>query len=378
MREALKGVNVLEVGTMTPGKYTGYLLCGWGAESLRVERPGEAGRLSTEDLLLNKGKRSLTLNLRAPEGRDALLRLAANADVLMESYRPGVAARLGIDDAAVRSINPGIVYCSLSGFGQQGPDAVRPAYDLLFQAETGFSHLLTPPGAAPSPPRAFLSDAVSGLMAAFAIAAALRGREATGEGRCIDLSAQESLLSLLSVSHGTTGADGRSAGAESEAWARRPAYDIYPAGDGRYVAIGATRPSSCQALFAHLGRPELADGATRAGPDGDEAAAFLRECLSGKPAQVWVEELAALDIEAARVNTPAEALDLPQVKLRGMAIDSIHPQAGALRQIGVPAVGIDAAPLPPAPAVGADTDAVLAEVGYDGAAVAAMRASGTI
>ena len=378
MHDALSGVSILEVGTMTPGKYAGYLMCGWGARAIRIERPGEAGQLSTEDLLLNRGKRSLTLNLRAPEGRDVLLKLAARADVLMESYRPGVAARLGIDYGAVRAVNPALVYCSLSGFGQDGPDAMRPAYDLLFQAETGFSQLFAAPGAPPAPPRTYLADAVSGLMSAFAVSSALRRREATGEGTHIDLSMQESLFSLLSVSHGTIGEDGRSAAAESETWAKRPAYDIYRCGDGRHVAITAARPNSCRALFEHLGRPELAELGMEPGAAGAEASDFIATCLTRRPAEAWVEELSALDIEVAPVNAPAEAMELAQLKGRGMVRESEHPQAGRLLQIGVPGVGAGAEPMPPAPAVGADNEAILGELGYDADAVAELRAAGTI
>lgn len=378
MREAMRGVTMLEVGTLTPGKYAGYLLCGWGASSIRIERPGSEGPVSMEDLLLNRGKRSLTLNLRAEAGRDALLKLAARADVFTESYRPGVAARLGIDYDAVSRANPGIVYCSLSGFGQDGPDSGRAGYDLLFQAETGLSGLLGPADAKPAPPRAFLADATSGLMMAFAIAAALRRKEATGDGGYIDLSIQESLFSLLSVSHGTTAADGRSAAARSEAWSRRPVYDIYRAADGRDLALAATREASCRALFDHLGRPDLIEAAQQPGEAGAEAAAFLATTFAARPAAAWIEELQTLDIEIAPVRTPAEAMTLPQLRQRGMVVDSDHPEAGRLTQIGVPAVGDNAEPLAPAPTVGADSDAILAELGYDDAAVAALRASGTI
>lgn len=361
MREALKGVSVLEVGTMTPGKYAGYLLCGWGATSIRVERPEGAGELSMEDLLLNRGKRSLTLDLRSDEGREALLKLAGQADVLMESYRPGVAERLGIGYEAIRAVSPGIVYCSLSGFGQNGPDAMRPAYDLLFQAETGLGQLLRRADETPAPPRTFLADSVSGLMTAFAISAALRRKAETGEGCHIDLSIQESLFSLFAVSHGTIAADGRAAADRSEVWSQRPVYDIYRAGDGRHVAITATREVSARALFEHLGRPELAEAAMQPGVSGEEAAAFLREHFAQKPAAAWVEELAAQGIEVAPVNSPAEAMDLPQLKHRGMVVESGHPLEGTLRQIGIPGVG-GAVALSPAPAVGADTEAILAEL----------------
>ncbi|MDP6344686.1 MAG: CoA transferase, partial [Alphaproteobacteria bacterium] len=230
----------------------------------------------------------------------------------------------------------------------------------------------------PAPPRTYLADAVSGLMAAFAIAAALHRRAATGRGGQVDLSMQESLFSLLAVSHGTLGESDLSAGAATEAWSRRPAYDIYRAADGRYLAVAAAREASCRALFEHLGRGELADEAMRPGDGAGAAAEFLRQALGGKPAAAWQAELAALDIEVAVVNSPAEAFELPQLQSRGMVVESEHPQAGRLRQIGVPGVGPDGDGLGPAPAIGADTEAVLRELDYDEAAIARLREDGAI
>ncbi len=370
MKHALDGVSVLEVGVMTPGKFCGFLMCGWGAQSLRVERPGQEGDFSTEDLLLNRGKRSIALNLRDPRGQDLLLRLCAKADVLIESYRPGVAARLGIGYDAVRAVNDGIVYCSLSGFGQNGPDKAQPAYDLLFQARSGLTHLM---GAeTPVSPRTWLADAVSGLMAASTISAALRQKAVTGSGTHIDLAMLDSVFALLAVSHGTAGA--RSAGAEVEAWARRPAYDIYEAGDGRFIALAAAREASCKALFAELGRPDLGETALLPGAAGEAAGSFLRETFRTKPANEWVETLSALDIEISRVNRPEEAYDDAQLLARGMLRDTAHPAVGALRQIGVPCGDLAA----PAPAIGQDTDAVLRALGCDDAAISELRGDGVV
>lgn len=374
MRDALKGVTVLEVGTMTPGKFAGFLMAGWGASSLRVERPnahaGDNPAISDEDLTLNRGKRSIALNLKAPEGRDIVLRLAEQADVFMESYRPGVAARRGIDDAAVRAVNPHIIYCSLSGFGQTGPDRLRPAYDLNIQAGTGFSHLMAGPHA-PAAPGTYLADSVTGLMAAFAIAAALRRRETTGQGGYIDLSMQESLFSLLAVSHGTMRPD-----VDAPAPGSRAGYDIFEAADGQLIALGVARGASCDALFAHLGRPDLAADGMKRGADGAAARTFLREALARKPAADWLAELAPLDIEIAPVNTPDEAFADSQLAARSMILETTHPTAGPLRQIGLPAA--DANALTPAPAIGADTGSVLRSLGYDDSGIAALREAGAI
>jgi len=369
MRDALKGITILEVGTMTPGKFAGFLLAGWGASSIRIERTNTAGPISDEDLTLNRGKRSIALNLREPDGLDVLMRLAAKADVFMESYRPGVAARLGIGVETVRKVNPKLVYCSLSGYGQTGPDAERPAYDLNIQAETGFSHLIAG-GHDPVPSGTYIADSVSGLMIAFALTAALRRRDASGEGSHLELSMQDNLFSLLAVSHGTMRGT-----VSPQTLPSRAAYDIFETADGRHLALGAARSASCTALFEHLGRPDLAAAGMLRGADGEPARAFLRDTFRHKPAAAWVEELIALDIEIAPVNTPREAFGNRQLAERSMIINTTHPTAGPLRQIGIAGIGADVGDMSPAPATGDDTDAILHELGYDETGIAALHSS---
>ncbi len=360
MKDCLAGIEVLGIGVMTPGKFAGFLLVGWGARSLRVEWPGgDSEAITDEDLLLNRGKRSMVLDLRGEAGRAAVHRLVASTDVVIEGHRPGVAERLGIDWETLRAINKRLVYCSISGFGQEGPDRLRPGYDLIFQAAAGLLQATAPPGATPGVPPTCLADAASGLGAAFAIAAALRKAAVEGAGTRLDLS---TAFSLLAVSHGT-----RRRG--QDAAAPRPAYDVYKAADERYVAIGAARPASCRALFEHLGRPDLAERGLMPG-DG-ESAAVLRDAIAAKPAAQWEAELGALDIEVSIVRTPDEAFDDPQLLARGMILSSEHPQAGPLRQINALA-GPGSPDLAPAPAIGQDTGAVLAELGYDEAAIAAL------
>ncbi len=336
MHEALQGVTVLEVGAMTPGKFCGHLLTGWGAQSTRIEREAPSDPVSNEDLLLNRGKESLVLNLRDDGERQVLFDLAVQADVLIESYRPGVTSRLGIDYGTIRGLNDTIIYCSLSGFGQAGPQSQRAAYDLMFMAETGLLHCLQPNGDITSP-QTYLADAVSGLTAAFAITAALHERNRTGRGRHIDLSMQESLFSLLAVSHGSIRDGVAISGLEVAERSARPVYNIYKAGDGRHVAITALSEASGRALFRYFGDEELWQYGHDLGTDGAKARAFLQNAFLRHDASHWVAVLGALDIEIGLVKSPEEAFEDPQLIARKMIRETEDDDGRSLRQIGFPA-----------------------------------------
>lgn len=353
MQDALRGITVLEVGVMTPGKYCGFLMTGWGAKSIRIEREFSQTGISGEDLQLNRGKQSVVLDLRDETDRARLLDLARTADVLIEGYRPGVAARLGIDYAAIRAVNQDIVYCSISGFGQSGPDIGRAAYDLSFMAESGLLHALQGNNTEIASPRTFLADAATGLTAAFAITAALQGRNATGQGRHIDLSMQEAMFSLLSVSHGTI-RDGMPLNPAARAdGSTRPAYNIYRAADGRYLVISALDGESRRKLFRFFGNEDLSEQGLALGEAGREVREFLQQRIAMKDARHWIAALSALDIEAALVKSPEEAFDSPQLQARHMIFDNMDAKGHAIRQIGFPATSRAAPQLDPAPEPGA-------------------------
>lgn len=372
MTAPLTGLTVLDVGTLTPGKYCSCLLVDLGADVIRIERPAPSRGVSDEDLALNQGKRSMTLNLRSDAGREIFLRLADAADVILESNRPGVADRNGFGFEAVQARNRRIVYCALSGYGASGPQRQAPGYDLIFAAQCGMLAALTGEHARPVPPGTYLADAVSGLTAAYAIAAALLARERTGQGTYLDLAMHDSLFALLAVSHGT-----RRPGEQPAEPATIPTYAVYPAAAGSWLALGAIRPASARALFAHLGRPDL-------GEDGADPAAverFLTSAFAAKTAQDWVAELAPLDVEVAPVNTPLEAYDDPQLRARGMIGRSVSPDDGVIETIR-PAPMLDrvvpGGAAAPAPQVGADTEAILHELGLDAAGISELRARGVV
>lgn len=349
MFDSLRGVSILEVGAMTPGKYCGFLMVGWGARSMRIERAGGDGGISNEDLQLNRGKQSKVLNLREAADRETFLGLAREADVLIECYRPGVTARLGIDYDTIQAINDGIIYCSLTGFGQAGGEANRAAYDLLFMAETGLLHALQGGNGEPASPQTYLADAAAGLTAAFAVTSALHARGQSGRGRQIDLSIQESLFSLLSVSHGTQRGGEAVSGGESAQRSRRPIYNIYTTRDGRAIALTALSEASGRALFRYFGHEEGWLDGHDIGQRGAETTSFLARCFMANDAAYWVETLGRLDIEIALVQRPQDAFDNAQLRARNMMLDTTDHLHQPLRQIGHPATSRRAPALAPAP-----------------------------
>ncbi len=373
MNPPLAGIRVLDIGTLTPGKFCTAMLADMGASVVRVERPAAVSSLTDEDLVLNRDKQSITLDLRADAGKEILLRLAERSEVALESYRPGVVSRLGIDYEVMKGRNPRLIYCSLSGFGQDGPCANRPAYDLQFVAASGLLSALCGSVKPPMVPGAYLSDAVSGVMATVAICAALVQQQKTGTGRYIDLSMLDSVFSLLSVSHGISHRDRAQEVADPAA---SPFYNLYETADGRYIALGAIRPSSCKALCSELGRPELGERPPANDAERAQLFAFLKESFRRATAAEWISRLAGLDVEIAPVNTPQEAFADPQLVSRGLVVEASHPDAGEFRRIGspirfVPETGASAPT--PAPLPGQDTEEILRELGYTSGAIAQLR-----
>ena len=385
MNPPLDGIAVLDVGTLTPGKYCTYLLAELGADVVRVERPvAKPGPVDDEDLVLNQGKRSIAINLRSDEGKALFLDLATDADVIIEGNRPGTAERNGFGYGAVSKRNSRVVYCALSGFGATGPLSQAPGYDLIFLGLSGLLRALTGKDALPAVPQAYLADGISGLSAACSIIVALFARERAGQdagqdvakGAFIDVAMLDSVFSLLAVSHGV-----RKREAVPAPDAASPTYDVYAAAEDTCLVLGAIRPSSRQALFEQLGRPDLGESMAASKDGAAAASAFLRQAFLRQRADAWVAQLAPLDIEIGTVNDPREAYDHPQLRHRGM-IDTTRHRDGVEVEVVRPAIGLGASservPLAPAPRIGEHTESVLTSMGIDGARVATLREIGAV
>lgn len=347
---------------------------------IRVERhTAVSDRIDEEDLILNRNKRSIGLNLKTTEGKQVFHQLAKNADVILESNRPGVVLRMGVDYEAIRETNPRIIYCSLSGFGQDGPYAQLPAFDMVFMAIGGLLGLLSGKDGSPVVPGAYISDAGSGLLAVIGILAAVVARGKTGKGQYIDLSMLDGVLSLLSTVSGGQRASGEPYQAEMLG-TETPGYNIYETKDGKHLSLGIFRPQSWQALCHTLGRDEYAEHQYATGEKQKEIFSFLRETFRTKTRDAWCDQLRDLDIEVGPVNSLQEVFSDPQVLHRQMMVDVEHPIAGKTKQIGL-ALKLSATPgqiRRPAPCIGQDSEDILREFGYDTDQIKALENSGAI
>ena len=390
----LAGIRALDLTRLLPGGYASQMLADLGADVLKIEEPGAGDYARTMPpftrtvgqafLAVNRNKRSAALNLKHPEGREALLRLVEGADVLLESFRPGVMTRLGLDYATLHARNPRLVVCAISGYGQDGPYNQRAGHDLNYIGYAGLLAHLAHPGEPPILPGAQFADIAGGsLMAVAGILAGLVGRATTGEGRYVDVSMTEGALSLLPllatrVLNGTP----EPAPGEAELTGALPGYNIYETSDGRYLTVAALEPKFFANLCERLGRPDLiARQFPRDAADRDATIAELAAIFRTKTRDEWLSELADEDVCVGPVNTITEALADPQLRARGMMAHGSYGEGeGAGEALRYTPLVSDApftlrSGLPP---LGADTAAALQEAGYTAEEIAALVEAGAI
>ncbi|UCE84785.1 MAG: CoA transferase [Deltaproteobacteria bacterium] len=387
----LAGVRVIEATTTWAGPMCGCLLADFGADVIKVEHPdGEVARhappfLSTAEAAVsfmhatvNRNKRSLTLDLRQPGGRDVFLRLAERADVVVENFRPGVLARFGLDYAAVRARKPDVVYVSISGYGQYGPDSERAGYDPIAQATSGYLSLNGEPEGRPVKSPTFLADDLAGLHAALGALAALRHRDRTGEGQHVDVSLLDAML-FQSTGYLTLGALGIPLPRMGNEFRIAAPAGVYPCRDGD-VMLGVLLDSHWKILARQIGHPELADH-----PDyATTPARLARRADVNRRVEAWTRErgvpevVAALvqaGLPAAPVQSYADAARDPHVRARDM-LQEVPQEDGQSAPITGPAAKLSRTPLrvrSGAPGLGAQTEEILGELGLDAEQVARLR-----
>ncbi|MGX4773341.1 CaiB/BaiF CoA transferase family protein [Bradyrhizobium guangdongense] len=393
MTRPFEGVKILDFTQVLAGPYASYQLALLGADVIKVERrEGEDMRrtplsrewaergLAPAFQAINGNKRSLTLDLQKPEAIAIVKKLAAQVDVVMENFRPGVMDKLGIGYETLSAINPKLIYCAVSGFGQTGPDRLRPGYDGKMQALSGIMAITGHPETGPTRAGFAVCDVLSGATAAFAVSSALYQRDRTGKGQLVDVSMLEATLAFLSGQIADWSVAGhRQQLSGNQAVSRKTTANLFKAGDG-YILLAVNNEKQYRALMTTLGRedtlsdPRFADWFSR---NENEPAlrAIIEEALAAKPAREWETILEDAGAPCASIWKVEEVIDHPQVKARG-AIQELDTPYGRLRFAGSGfklAHGggkLDRM----APELGADTDAVLGDLGFDAAEIAALRA----
>jgi CoA:oxalate CoA-transferase len=400
MSDLLAGVRVLDLTNVLAGPFCCYQLAQLGAEVIKVEVPGSGDlarqlgadpelnrhRMGASFLAQNAGKRSVTINLKHPAGKAAFRRLVATADVVVENFRPGVMARLGLGYRDLEKVKPDVVYCAISGFGQDGPLRDNPAYDQIIQGLSGVMSITGSPDTAPLRVGYPACDTLGGITAAFAIAAALFRRARTGVGECIDVSMLEATLAAMgwAVSNWLI-AGARPTPMGNENMTAAPS-GTFTTGRG-LLNIAANKQEQFETLCRLLGREELIADQRFAGREDrkrnrQELKQELEAALAAKPASEWAPALNAQGVPAGEVLSVPEVLEQPQVIERGL-IKRFASAPGVAREVPVLRAGFrlatgDPAPAAPPPALGADTDRILEELGCGSAEIAALRDDGAI
>lgn len=364
----LDGVRVIDLSSFLPGPYLTTMMADHGADVIKVEAPGgDHGRhigpvdgdVSVFFRNVNRGKRSVVVDLKQPSGREALLRLCETADVFVESFRPGVTDRLGVGYEAVKARNPGIVYCSLSAFGQHGPCRDRPAHDLALQAMSGVLSVTLGSDDAPAIPGVPAADIVSGLQGLAAVLMALLRRSKTGQGDYVDISLHDAMVSACVNVLGPALAENRQQVARHERTTGGAAfYRLYRTGDGRHLALAGQEPKFVRALLGALERPDLIDLCLKGpGPHQAPVIAFFEDLFARRPLAAWIEWLSTLDVCFGPVLTFPEALADAHLNARGMVLTDTHGR----RHIGSPIRFLNepARPRLQAPGLGQHGEAVI-------------------
>lgn len=382
----LDGIRIVDLTRLLPGPYATQLLADMGAEVIKIEDPdvGDYARF-TEPMApndvgavfsaVNRGKKSVTIDLKDEDGLEVFYELVADADAVIEQFRPGVADRLGVGYDDVREHNDDVVYCSLSGYGQDGPYRDRVGHDLNYASVAGLVDMTRDDeDDSPTIPGYPIGDMAGGTFAALSVVSSLLSRElGSAEGNYVDVSMTEAVLSFSQAVSPLAlyGGDPRPAG--TELTGTFPCYDVYRTADDRYVSIAALEPKFWEVLCTELDREELIEN-HRADDEATRAAVreALAETFRTKTQAEWEEELGETDAMFAPVRTPREAMTDPQIRSRGIVRDADGP----MPRVGFPAKahnGLDGSEGGDVPGMGEHTAAVLEAAGIDGETIEALH-----
>jgi crotonobetainyl-CoA:carnitine CoA-transferase CaiB-like acyl-CoA transferase len=391
----LSGVRVLDLTRVLAGPYCAMLLGDMGAEVIKIEEPRHGddtrrwppvvGGGATYFMSVNRSKKSVTLNLKADDGRDIFRRLVRKSDVVLENFRTGTMEKLGLGYAALARINPRLVYCAATGFGESGPESHRGGYDLIVQAESGIMDLT---GFADGPPVKVgnsIADLVAGMSAAHGVTLALLARTKTRRGQKVEIAMLDVMASLLTYQAGMYLNAGRRPARRGNEHPSIVPYEVFKASDA-YLTLGVANTSLWERCCAAMDRPELTRDpryATESARVDNRATLIplLNEILGARTAEEWMKRFEAAGVPAGRIRTVPEVCESEHLKARGMIVTLPHPTAGRVRMMGVP-IRLHGTPgrakLAP-PLLGQHTEAVLKSVlGMKKPAIARLRAAGVV
>ena len=387
----LSGVRVLDLSLQLPGPFCTMMMADYGADVVKIDEPSprvrnpfsaeEPGTGSVERYL-NRGKKSVTLNLKSAEGQEIFRKMAAIADVVVEGFRPGVVKRLGVEYESLSAANPGLVYCSISGYGQTGPMRDVAGHDINYISYAGVLGACGRKGEPPTLPPVQIGDLFGGAMMALSgIVMALLERERTGKGRAIDVSMTDGSLAMLAlVAPAVLAGEMVPERGNMMLTGMFPCYEAYRCADGEYVSVGPLEAWFWKGFVAAVGCPHLADLQYAAGEEGARVKADLSKAFAAMTRDEWVRAFEGKDVCLSPVLSVTEALSHPNTLARRMVVDVGTPLGGTERQLGFPIkiAGEEGRAPGRAPRLGEHDEQVLAELGYSGADILDLRAKGVI
>ena len=383
--KALEGIRVLDLTRALAGPFCTLMLGDYGADVIKIEIPGAGddtrhwgppfiGEESAYFLSINRNKRSLTLNFKDPEAIKIFLQLAKDADVVVENFTPGVMSRFGLEYETVKEVNPKIVYCSISGFGQTGPYQNRPAYDQIMQGLSGVMSLTGEPGGEPQKVGIAITDIGAGMWSAFAIMAAVFHRDQRGEGQYIDISMMDAQVAWLTYQAATYFANGEPPKRLGAAHPTLVPYQAFMCQDGKYINVAVGSERIWERFWRGINKPEMKDNPDYA-TNGDRVrnrakiVPYLQEFFLTRPVNEWVKDLQEFNVPCGPINDLADVFSDPQILHRKMLVEMAHPTLGSIKQSGIPIKfsltpgGLDRHP----PLLGEHNGELLKELGYSDA-----------
>ena len=386
---------MLDLTRVLAGPFCSMILGDMGAEVIKVEEPGKGDDTrswppfvdgeATYFMSVNRSKKSITVNLKAPEGRQLLERLVRKSDVVLENFRTGTMERLGLGYKRLAKLNPRLIYCAISGFGESGPESARAGYDLIVQAESGLMDITGFEDGAPVKVGTSIADLVAGMTAAHGITLALLARQRTKRGQKVEISMQDAMAALLTYQAAIYFGTGQRPSRRGNKHPSIVPYEVFKASDA-YLTLGVANNSLWERCCAAMARPDLIKDARFATESArvqnrETLVPLLNEVLGARSADEWMKRFEAVGVPAGRINTVPEVCESEHLRARGMLVSLPHAKAGTVKMMGVPIRlhGTPGRARTAAPVLGADTDAVLMRVlGVKRPEVQRLRTAGVL